>query len=89
MRTEGVRKVANFPNRSPTVTIEVYLIFELSVSFKTHISFSGLYGPKTRRFLTNMEDAPNVDEYLLITHNCLRGFFYSHNGHPRVNISTE
>jgi hypothetical protein len=78
------RKVANLPKRSQTVTIEVYLIFELAVFVKTHISFSGMYGPKTHR-----EDASNVGQYLLITRSCLGGFFYSHNEHPRVDILTE
>jgi hypothetical protein len=31
MRTDGVRKVENFPNKAQTVTIEVYLKFELAV----------------------------------------------------------
>jgi hypothetical protein len=78
--------VTNFLTRPPTVTIGVYLISELS--FKTQISFSGLYGPKTRRILTNRKDAPNVGPCFLITHSCFGGFFYSHKEHLRVNIVT-
>jgi hypothetical protein len=34
MRTEGVRKVANIPNRSQTVTMEFYFKSELVVFVK-------------------------------------------------------
>jgi hypothetical protein len=75
--------VANLPNRSPTVTNEVYLKFERCRS-KHIFPFPVCKGQKLGDFLTNREDTPNVGQYLLITHSCFGGFFYSHKEHPRV-----
>jgi hypothetical protein len=88
MRTEGGQEGGKFSNKASDCD-DRGLYLNLQFSFKTHISFSGLYGLKLGDFLTNREDAPNVGQYLLITHSCFGGFFFSHKEHTRVNILTE
>jgi hypothetical protein len=86
--------VANFPNSEfderglfeiCTCSFRLKHIFPFPVCVKHIFPFPVCVGQKLGDFLTHREDAPNVGQYLLITHSCFGGFFYSHKEHPRVN----